>query len=75
MSAACAPVTAPNIIAASKNLRIATLHPTHRMRVDHRLLTLTNRCHRELSTTQVAEARDMTRQRKRRGMIPRRFNR
>jgi hypothetical protein len=29
MSAACAPDIAPNIIAASTNLRIATLHRTH----------------------------------------------
>jgi hypothetical protein len=28
MSAACAPDIAPNITAASRSLRIATLHPT-----------------------------------------------
>ncbi|MFN5719312.1 MAG: hypothetical protein ACK463_33090, partial [Bradyrhizobium sp.] len=64
MSAACAPVTAPNIIAASKNLRIATLHPTHRMRVDHRLLTLTNRFAGGFRACKLQEARDITRQSK-----------
>jgi hypothetical protein len=46
MSAACAPAAAPNITAASRNLRIATLHQTLQPGADHRLLTLTNRCRR-----------------------------
>src|SRR6516225_2527129 len=43
-SAACAPDTAPQIIAVSteRNRRITTLQSN--LGVDHRLLTLTNRC-------------------------------
>src|SRR5882724_6438829 len=46
MSAACAADAAPNITAASKNPRIATLPSNTPTCGDHRPLTLTNRCRR-----------------------------
>jgi hypothetical protein len=44
MSAACAQDAAPNITAASRNLRIEYSHRTPELGADHRSLTLTNRC-------------------------------